>query len=151
MDQADMDNETAAKPARPRLNPFTKAARRERIFSRRLLGASCADIARQEGLSQQRVRKIFADALRRREIDDLPDHALIQLVRLKRAYAVAAQAVQAGNLKAIRPYIQVIEQFDRYRKAAARPEVYNAAARERLFAKLNRVAAEIEAETRKGA
>ena len=56
-----------------------------------------------------------------------------------------------GNLKAIRPYIQVIEQFDRYRKAAARPEVYDAAARKRLFAKLNRVAAEIEAETRKRA
>jgi DNA-binding CsgD family transcriptional regulator len=80
-----MDNETAPQPARPRLNPYTKALRRERIFSRLQLGASSADIAREEGLSEQRVRKIVADALKRREVDEPRDHALLQLVRLEGA------------------------------------------------------------------
>jgi hypothetical protein len=62
--------ETAPRPARPRLNPYTKALRRERIFSQLRLGASCDDIAREEGLSGQRVRKIVADALKRREVND---------------------------------------------------------------------------------
>ena len=146
-----MDSETAPQPARPRLNPYTKALRRERIFSRLRLGASSADIAREEGISEQRVRKIVADALKRQEVDDLPDHALLQLFRLEGAQALAAQTVAAGDLKAIAPYLQVLDRLDRYRKAAARKEVYDAAARERLFAKMNRIVAQLEVEARKSA
>jgi hypothetical protein len=147
--KADMDNETAPKPARPRLNLYTRALRRERIFSRLRLGASYADIAAEEGLSEQRVRKIVGDAIRRQEVDDLPDHALIQLVRLEGALALAAKTVAAGDLKAIGPYLQVLDRLDRYRKAGARQEVYDAAGRERLFAKMNRTLAQLEVETRK--
>ena len=146
-----MDSETAPQPARPRLNPYTKALRRERIFSRLRLGASSADIAREEGISEQRVRKIVADALKRQEVDDLPDHALLQLFRLEGAQALAAQTVAAGDLKAIAPYLQVLDRLDRYRKAAVRKEVYDAAARERLFAKMNRIVAQLEVEARKSA
>ena len=92
-----MDKDTAPRPARPRLNPYTKALRRERIFSRLRLGASSADIAREEGLSEQRVRKIVADALKRQEVDDLPDHALLQLVRLESAQALAASTVAGAT------------------------------------------------------
>jgi predicted transcriptional regulator len=144
-----MEQDAAQKPARAKLNPYTKALRRERIFSRLRLGASYAEVAAEEGLSEQRVRKIVADALKRREVDDLPDHALIQLVRLEGAQALAARTIAAGDLKAIPPYLQVLDRIDRYRKAAVRKEVYDAAARERLFAKLSRTLARLEAEALK--
>ncbi len=144
-----MDRDTAPRPARPRLNPYTKALRRERIFSRLRLGASSADVAREEGLSEQRVRKIVADALKRQEVDDPSDHALLQLVRLEGAQALAAKTIAGGDLTAIAPYLQVLDRLDRYRKTGARKEVYDRAARERLFAKMNRIVAQLEAETRK--
>ena len=146
-----MDNDTAPRAARPRLNPYTKALRRERIFSWLQLGASYADLAREEGLSEQRVRKIVADALKRQEVDDLPDHALLQLVRLEGAHALTAETIAEGNLKAIGPYLQVLDRIDRYRKAGARKKGYDDAARERLFAKMNRTVARLEAEARKSA
>ncbi len=98
-----MDGETVPKPARPRLNPYTKALRRERIFSRLRLGWPYAEIAREERLSERLVRKIVSDALRRRTVDDAPDHALLQLVRLEGAQALAAQAIDAANSRRSRP------------------------------------------------
>ena len=140
-----MDQDAAPRPARPQLNPYTKALRRERIFSQLRLGASCEDIAREEGLSGQRVRKIVADALKRQEVDDGPDHAILQLFRLEQAQRLAAKAVDGGDLKAIAPYLQVLDHLDRYRKAGARKAVYDAAARKKLFAKMNRIVAQMEA------
>lgn len=61
--------ETVSKPRRPRLNPYTKGLRRERIFSRRRLGWPYSEIAREEGLSQERVRQIVIEALERQGID----------------------------------------------------------------------------------
>jgi hypothetical protein len=147
--KADMDKDTSPQTGRPRLNLYTKALRRERIFSQLQLGASYADVAREEGLSEQRIRKIVADALKRQEVDDLPDHALLQLFRLEGAQALAAKTIAAGDLKAITPYLQILDRLDRYRKAGTRKESYDAAARERLFAKMNRIVAQLEAETRK--
>ncbi len=97
-----MDADTP-KPARPKLNLYTKALRRERVFARVQVGASIAEIAREEGLSEQRVRKIISDTLKRQEVDDLPDHALLQIFRLEGALAIAGKAIEAGDLKAIPP------------------------------------------------
>lgn len=144
-----MDQDAAQKPARPRLNPYTRALRREGIFSRLQLGASSADIAREEGISEQRVRKIVSDALKKQKVDDLPDHVLLQLVRLEGAHALAARTVAAGDLKAIGPYLKVLDRIDRYRKPGATKHVYDDEARRRLFAKMNRIVARLEAEARK--
>ena len=141
-----MEAETSAKPARPRLNPYTKALRRERIFSRLRLGWSYRDIARDERVSERRVRKIVSDALERQGVDTAQDHALLQLVRLENAQATAAQAIAAGDLGAIAPYLDVLERLDRHQKAGATKEVYDDAARERLLKKINRIAARIQAE-----
>jgi hypothetical protein len=137
--------------ARPRLNPYTKALRRERIFSRLRLGWPCAEIAREERVSERRVRKIVSDALRRQPVDDAKDHALLQLVRLESAQAVAAEAVAAGDLNAIAPYLKVLERLDRYQKAGATKQVYDDGARERLLAKINRIVGRLEARARKAA
>ena len=124
-----MDAETAHEPARPRLNPYTKALRRERIFSRLRLGWPYAEIAHEERVSERRVRKIVSDALKRQTVDDASDHALLQLVRLEGAQALAAEAIDAGDLKAIAPYLKVLDGLDRYHKAGATKPVYDAAAR----------------------
>jgi hypothetical protein len=136
-----MDMDTEPKPARPRLNPLTKALRRERIFARLRLGWTYEKIAREEGVTDRRIRQIVVDALRRQELDDPADHAIIQLMRLDAAHELAARAVDSGDLRAIDSLLKVRERIDRYHKAAARKAVYDAAARKRLFAKLNRVAA----------
>jgi hypothetical protein len=141
-----MDADTAPRAARRKLNPYTKALRRERIFSWLKLGWSYAAIAREEGLSQQRIREIVIDAVRRQGVDTATDHALLQLLRLEGAQALAAKAVAAGDLNAIGPYLKVLERVDRYQKAGATKAKYDDAARERLFAKINRVAARLEAE-----
>lgn len=61
-----MDNiEAAAKPARPRLNLYTKAERRERIFARLRLGWTYERLALAEGVSERRIRQIVTDVLRR--------------------------------------------------------------------------------------
>jgi len=106
---ADMDAETAPKPARPRLNPntYTKALRRERIFSPLRMGWPYEEIPREERVSERRVRKIVSDALRRQTVDDASDHALLQLVRLEGAKALAAEAIDVGDLKAVAPYLKV--------------------------------------------
>jgi predicted transcriptional regulator len=139
--------ETVSKPTRPRLNPYTKALRRERIFSRRRLGWPYSEIAREEGLSQERVRQIVVEALERQGVDRPADHALLQMVRLEKAHEVAAEALAAGDLRAIAPYIGVLEQLDRYHTvgAAKRARVNEEAERERILAKLNRVWGRIEA------
>ena len=121
--------------------PLTKALRRERIFARLRLGWTYDKIAREEGVSDRRIRQIVADALRRQELDDPTDHAIIQLMRLDAAHELAARAVDSGDLKAIDSLLKVLERMDRYHKAAARKAVYDDAARKRLFEKLNRVAA----------
>ena len=144
-------SETVPEPARPRLNPYTKALRRERIFARLRLGWPFAEIAREERVSERRVRKIVSDALKRQTVDDASDHALLQLVRLEGAQALAAEAIDAGDLQAIAPYLKVLERLDRYQRAGATKPVYDAAARERLFAKMSRIADRLEAKARKEA
>jgi predicted transcriptional regulator len=146
-----MKMDPAPKPARPRLNPYTKALRRERVFARVRVGASVAEIAREEGLSEQRVRKIISDTLKRQEVDDLPDHALLQLFRLEGALAIAGKAIEGGDLKAIPPYLKVLDHLDLYRKASVRKQAYDDAAREKLFAKINRIAAQMKGKRRKSA
>jgi hypothetical protein len=83
-------------------------------------------------LSGQRVRKIVDDALKRQEVDDGPDHAILRLFRLEQAQRLAAMAVDGGDLKAISPYLQVLDHLDRYRKAGARKAVYDAAAQKTI-------------------
>ena len=71
--------------------------------------------SRTKRVSDRRIRQIVADALRRQQLDDPADHAIIQLMRLDAAHELAARAVDSA--------------------------IYDDAARKRLFEKLNRVAA----------
>ncbi len=134
-----MDNATA--PAkRPRLKPHGKAVRRKRILERLRGGWSYEAIALEEKVTTRRIRQIVAEVLRRRDVDSGSDHALLQLARLESALRLGAEALEAGDIRATGPYLAVLDRIDRYRRGAAPLPVYDEAARERLFAKLNRVA-----------
>ena len=51
-----------------------------------------------------------------------------------------------GEIAAIAPYLKVLAQVDRYQGAASVNQAYDEVARERLFAKINRVAARLDRE-----
>jgi hypothetical protein len=138
-----MDSGTAL-PKRPRLNPYGKALRRERIFARLRGGWAYEEIAREERVMIRRVRQIVSEALQRRTVDGGSDHAMLQLARLEQAHRLAAEAVAEGEIAAIAPYLKVLAQLDRYQGAASANQPYDEAARERLFAKINRIAARVQ-------
>jgi hypothetical protein len=135
-----MDSGTAL-PNLPRLNPYGKALRRERIFAWLRAGWAYDDIAREERVTPRRVRQIVSEALQRRKVDGGSDHAMLQLARLEHALRLSAEAVARGEIGAIAPHLKVLAQLDRYQGAASANQAYDQEARERLFAKINRVAA----------
>jgi hypothetical protein len=133
-----MDCATA--PAKRRkLNPRDKALRRERIFERLRAGWSYHAVAREERVTPRRVRQIVSEALARRPIDCESDHAMLQLVRLENALRLAADTVAKGETGAISILVNVLDRLDRYQRGAAPPKAHDGQARERLFAKMNRI------------
>ena len=140
-----MDNETVL-PKRARLNPYGKAVRRERIFARLRLGWTYEDIAGEERVTPHRVRQIVSEALQRQKVDGGSDHAMLQRARLENALRLSAQRVADGEIATIATYLKVLAGLDRHQSAAKANPVYDQAARERLLAKLNRVAARLERE-----
>ena len=131
---------TMAGAPRRRRNALDKVRRRERIFTGLRLGSSTADIAREEGLTARRVNQIVSEALQERPVDEARDHALLQLARLEPAIKLMAGEMAQGDIRAISPYLGLLDRLDRYQGAAAAHAVYDEAARERLLAKLNRIA-----------
>ncbi len=67
---------------------------------------------------------------------------MLQLARLEGALRLTAERVAAGDIGAIGVQLKVLERLDRYRSGAAPIQAYDAKARARLLAKLNRVAAQ---------
>ena len=131
-----MVQETAPASKR-RPNAHFRELRRARIFTRLREGLPYAEIAREEGLTSRRVRQIVSETLKKRIVDPPTDHAMLQLARLEPALRLAAGAVANGDVRSIRYYLKLL---DRYQPAAA-PQAYDGEAREKLYAKLGRIAA----------
>lgn len=146
-------NETAQPTSRRLPTKLAREARRARIFGRISEGWAYPDIADAEGLTDRRIRQIVNEALKKRTINSSEDHALLQLSRIEPALRLAGEAVARGETEAIGPYLKLIDRLDRYQPAARAKHVYDAAARERLYAKLSRAADRLLAEKarRKGA
>jgi hypothetical protein len=132
------------KPKRRRLNMSGRRDRKTRIFARLRDGWSYEEIARTEELSAERVRAIVSQALEKRAIDDGSDHARLQLERLAPVLRLAADAIQEGDLRAVTPYLKVLDRMDKYRQAVGTSKPYDDNARARLLAKLNRVAVRLK-------
>ena len=140
--EAQMENEGEPGSKRP-LTALARVARRARIFARLREGWAYDEIARDERLTAERVRQIVREALERRLPDEDTDHAKLQLDRLQPAMRVTTEAVEEGDVRAIAPFLKVLDRLDRYQRTAKVNQVYDDGARKKLFEKLNRVAANL--------
>jgi hypothetical protein len=128
-------------PVRRQLGALGKMARRKRIFARLREGASYEEIAGEESVSRERIRQIVSEVLQKRAVDSGADHAKLQLDRLAPLMQLAAEAVAAGDIRAITPYLKVLDRLDRYQTVAVGHQVYDDEARKKLMDKINRMAA----------
>jgi hypothetical protein len=133
-----MVDETA--PARRRPNALGKIMRRRRVFARLREGWAYDEIAAAEGLTATRIRQIVSEVLEKRAVDSGADHAKLQLARLAPAVQLGAEAIAAGDVSAISPYLKALDRLDRYQTVAAANEAYDEDARRRLMEKINRMA-----------
>jgi DNA-binding CsgD family transcriptional regulator len=133
-----MVQETA--PLRRHLGAIGKMRRRKRIFARLREGASYEEIAAEECVSRERVRQIVSEVLQKRSVDSGADHAKLQLDRLLPAMQLAAEGVASGDIRAIMPYLKVIDRLDRYQAVAGAEQVYDDDARKKLMDRINRMA-----------
>ena len=127
-------------PVRRRVGALGKLARRKRIFARLREGASYEEIAAEEGVGRERVRQIVSEVLQKRSVDSGADHAKLQLDRLAPAVQLGAEAIAAGDISAISPYLKALDRLDRYQSVAVAHQGYDDEDRKKLMAKINRVA-----------
>jgi predicted transcriptional regulator len=114
---------------------------RRRIFARLREGFTYEEIANEEGVTITRIRQIVSAELQQRSVDSGAEHAKLQLDRLASVMQLAAEAVAAGDVTAITPYLKVLDRLDRYQTVASANEVYDNEARKKLMDKINRMAA----------
>ncbi len=108
--------------AKRRPNAHMRELRRARIFARLREGWPYAEIAREEGLTDRRIRQIVSETLKKRVVDTGTDHAMLQLARLEPALRLAAEAVGSGDIKAIRYYLKLLDQLDPTGRPPPRPK-----------------------------
>ena len=126
---------------RRRLGVHGMMFRRRRIFAQLREGFTYEEIANEEGVSSSRIRQIVSEELQKRAVDSGADHAKLQLDRLTPVMQLAAEAIAAGDVSAITPYLKVLDRLDRYQTVAVGHQVYDDEARKKLMDKINRMAA----------
>jgi hypothetical protein len=132
--------EGQAPTRRRRLGAHGMKFRRRRIFAQLREGFTYQEIASEEGVSITRIRQIIAAELQQRAVDSGAEHAKLQLERLASVMQLAAEAVAAGDVSAITPYLKVLDRLDRYQTVASANQVYDDEARKKLMDKINRLA-----------
>ncbi len=125
---------------RRRLGAHGLMFRRRRIFARLREGFTYDEIAAEEGVSSRRVRQIVSEELQNRSVDSGAEHAKLQLDRLAPAVQLGAEAIAAGEISAINPYLRAIDRLDRYQSVAAAHQGYDEEDRRKLMEKINRIA-----------
>ena len=138
-----MDQEKAP-GRRRRMCAHGMMLRQGRIFARLREGLGYEEIAAEEGVSRERIRQIVAEVLEKRSVDSGADHAKLQLDRLAPVMQLAAEAVAAGDVTAIAPYLKVLDRLDRYQTVAGANQAYDDGSRKKLIEKINRVAANLD-------
>jgi hypothetical protein len=128
---------------RRRLGAHGMMFRRRRVFARLREGFTYEEIANEEGVTITRIRQIVSAELQQRAVDSGADHAKLQLERLSSVMQLAAEAVAAGDVTAITPYLKVLDRLDRYQTVASANQVYDDEARKKLLDKINRIAANL--------
>jgi hypothetical protein len=124
--------------------------RRIRILAMLRSGFSYEAIARECTLTRERIRQIVVASAQTEVSATKADR---MRARLEPALRLAARAVENGKLSAIGPLLKVLDRLDRLDQygAAAEAPAPREGARERLLAKLDRVAARLGTGAEKGA
>ncbi len=122
-----------------RREAYARILRRARVLARRREGWAYDEIAREEGLSAERIRQIVREVLSKRPVENGADHAKLQLARLTPALQAAESAILNGDIKAIAPFLKALDQADRWRAIASEYAEEDDGARKRLMDKLNQV------------
>ena len=135
--------EDKAPARRRRLGAHGIMFRRRRVFARLREGFTYEEIANEEGVTITRIRQIVSAELHQRAVDSGADHAKLQLERLASVMQLAAEAVAAGDVTAITPYLKVLDRLDRYQTVASANQAYDDEARKKLLDKINRIAANL--------
>jgi hypothetical protein len=132
--------EGKAPTGRRRLGAHGMMFRRRRIFAQLREGFTYQEIAAEEGVTITRIRQIVSAELQQRSVDSGAEHAKLQLERLASVLQLAAEAVAAGDVTAITPYLKVLDRLDRYQTVASANQIYDDEARKKLMDKINRLA-----------
>jgi hypothetical protein len=132
--------EDKAPVRRRRLGAHGIMFRRRRVFASLREGFTYDEIAADEGVSPSRIRQIVSKELQQRGVDSGAEHAKLQLDRLAPAIQLAAEAMAAGDISAITPYLKALDRLDRYQTVASANQVYDDEARKKLMDKINRMA-----------
>ena len=132
--------EDKAPTRRRRLGAHGMMFRRRRIFASLREGFTYDEIAADEGVSPSRIRQIVSQELQQRGVDSGAEHAKLQLDRLAPAIQLAAEAMAAGDISAITPYLKALDRLDRYQVVASANQAYDDEARKKLIDKVNRLA-----------
>jgi uncharacterized protein YdbL (DUF1318 family) len=132
--------EQQAPTRRRRLGAHGMMFRRRRIFAQLREGFTYDEIAAEEGVSPSRIRQIVSQELQQRAVDSGAEHAKLQLDRLAPAVQLGAEAIAAGDVSAITPYLKALDRLDRYQTVASANQVYDDEARKKLLDKINRMA-----------
>jgi uncharacterized protein YdbL (DUF1318 family) len=132
--------EDKAPVRRRRMGAHGMMFRRRRIFAQLREGFTYDEIAAEEGVSTSRIRQIVSQELQQRAVDSGAEHAKLQLDRLAPAMQLAAEAIAAGDISAITPYLKALDRLDRYQTVASANQVYDDEARKKLMDKINRMA-----------
>ena len=128
------------RPSRRRLGAHGMMFRRRRVFAQLRQGFTYDEIAAEEGVSGSRIRQIVSEELQKRAVDSGAEHAKLQLDRLAPAVQLGAEAIAAGDIAAIAPYLKALDRLDRYQTVASANQEYDDEARKKLLDKINRLA-----------
>ena len=132
--------EDKAPAKRRRLGAHGMMFRRRRVFARLREGFTYDEIAAEEGVSSARLRQIVSGELQKRAVDSGADHAKLQLDRLAPAVQLGAEAIAAGDISAINPYLKALDRLDRYQSVAVGHQDYDDEARKKLLERINSIA-----------
>jgi Sigma-70, region 4 len=103
--------------------------RRRRVLARLREGLTYDEIAGEEGVSRERIRQIASEVLQKRTVDSGADHAKLQLDRLAPAVQLGAEAIAAGEISAITPFLKAVDRLDCYQSVAGAHQAYDGEAR----------------------
>jgi len=104
---------SAPEPAR-RVAPRRATADRRLRIRELPTGLAVVHVAREEGLSVQRFRRIIAQMLESREIDPPAGFVQLQVARLSEAMIAARTMMMEGDLHSIDRLIKLTGELDRY-------------------------------------